>query len=230
MVARGVAASTSVLFLVMALLSLPYCLSKARGAQGEALTQLKETEPEGLTLRLDVSDLPLVSTRHQYQRLAQDRQEGPESRTHLLITGTLDFTGKWGNVRVSSLGLEKIEFQENDGEWRPVRSLAPTLVSILETLERRRQSIERFDGETLQALSTQPLEVGSSRWMELGAMSGRRYQVLAWYIRSERNEAEVREEYRLTGSLPDRPVDEKGERLLRLQLREGRWVLDSSFP
>jgi hypothetical protein len=48
------------------------------------------------------------------------------------------------------------------------------------------------------------------------SLTERRYRSTAWYIRSEREEVTVTEDYRLQGTTPERPVDDKAS--VRLML------------
>jgi hypothetical protein len=68
----------------------------------------------------------------------------------------------------------------------------------------------RLQGSDAGVLPTVPTEA------ELWAMGERRFEIQAWYLRFERNEVRVTEEYHLVGTLPDRPVDEVGVSSLRL--------------
>src|SRR5947207_425966 len=80
------------------------------------------------------------------------------------------------------------------------------------------------DLAALRAATGSELQAGEQERLErLGRMRDRRYQILRWTIRSEREEAQVNEEYRLTGSLADRPVDEKGMSQLRLVPRGDKY-------
>lgn len=90
----------------------------------------------------------------------------------------------------------------------------PRLVTILDALERRRAALDR--GEV------QP--DGGVGWPGL---SHRVYSSLAWFIRSEREDVLVSEDYQVQGQLPDRPLDEKATR--RLSLHEDPSGL-FSFP
>src|SRR5262249_25970702 len=132
-----------------------------------------------------------------------------------------DFTGALGAIEVSSLGLERTAFQRMPGGWRPVDSLAPRLSAIVAALEARRQTLQAADSGRLAHLLASPERVQEpSRdpfFQRLAALQRRRYHVLAWYIRSERDRAEVTEDYHLVGMLSAEPVEEKGARRLALQ-------------
>jgi hypothetical protein len=79
----------------------------------------------------------------------------------------------------------------------------------------------------LAVLVTQASRQGAledPRLRTLLSVTHRRYQVKAWYLRTERSGVRVTEEYRLEGDTPDRPVDEEGRRSLVL-VREGDRLL-----
>jgi hypothetical protein len=98
---------------------------------------------------------------------------------------TLDFDGKLGDTRISALGVERIPFRFADGRWQPLAGYAPELASAVSALETRRAS-----------------EQGQSE------------RPIAWFIRLDRDEVLVTEQY---GPKLQRP-----DRRLRLQRREGK--------
>jgi hypothetical protein len=179
-------------------------LGSAAGADGQIITFMKRLEREGVEEALPFA--PLLASRLQFQRISVVLDADGQGAT---VTSTLDLTGEVRRLRaphttVSSLGLESARFRLKDGEWVPDGSVMPRLERILAALERRRQALER--GER------QP--DGGIAWPEV---SGRTYSSLAWYIRSEREDVAVSEDYRLQGTTPDKPVDEKATRRLSLQ-------------
>ncbi len=186
-------------------------LGFAAGPEVELITQLKRAE-RGVDLPVPPYGT-LVSAKLQYQRLSVIVDEPAHTA---IVTGTLDFTGVFNrDVQVSSLGLEKIAFVFKDGEWQPSAGVAPRLVAIVQALEVRRRRIEAGDFATEEPDAGDPLETA-----RFSAMTRRVYRSDAWYIRSEREEVEVAEDYRLTGDTPDRPIDEKATK--RLTLHEDR--------
>lgn len=185
------------------------------------LTLLKVAEHDGLRLVLPGAG-ELVSTQARYARVSVHVEP---SRQTARAVGTLDFTGKLGKTKVSSLGLEQVLFVHEQGRWSPPRGLAPQLAQVVELLERRRLALEAADAPGLRALYGPLQEPASQAELEqqlatLQRMRGRRYEALAWYIRSERDRVQVTESYRLQGTLPERPVDERGERALWLRRTE----------
>jgi hypothetical protein len=114
---------------------------------------------------------------------------------------------------VSSLGHERVPFVLRDGDWVAVEGFAPLLTAVVGALEQRRAALERgqiaglcgeADGGDQPALDA------------LFSVQRRKLKVNAWLIRSERDGVVVTEEYRLTGDLPSRPVDDSGSRRLWL--------------
>lgn len=183
----------------------------AAGPEVELITQLKKAE-RGVDLTVPPYGT-LVGSKLQYQRLSVIVDEPAHTA---MVTGTLDFTGVFNrDVQVSSLGLEKIAFVFKDGEWQPTAGFAPRLVAIVQALEVRRRRIEAGDFAPESTDASDPLETARFK-----AMTRRVYRSDAWFIRSEREEAQVAEDYRLTGDTPERPIDEKATK--RLTLHEDR--------
>jgi hypothetical protein len=87
-----------------------------------------------------------------------------------------------------------------DGDWTAEPSALPRLTTILTTLEQRRRALEADDG--------------GLAWPDV---TRRALRSEAWFIRSEREAVEIAEDYRLQGTAPDRPVDERATRRLSLQ-------------
>ena len=189
-------------------------LGTAAGADGAIITYLKQLERTGLERELRFGTL--LAPKLQFQRISVVLDADGQGAT---VTSTLDLTGEVRRNRapatkVSSLGLERSRFVLKDHEWVPDGAVCPRLLSILQALERRREALER--GE--------PLADGGIPWPELAARS---YFGLAWFVRSERAEVTVSEDFQLRGNTPDRPVDEKGtRRLLLVEDRAGSF----SFP
>jgi len=203
-----------------ALLLGPRVLGLAAGPEGQILTLLKNAEEEEpLAVPIPGSAEPLVKEALLYQRIVVD--VSPEERI-AEATATVDFEGRLGKTHVASLGLERVRFVWREGEWVPVEGWLPTLAAIVAKLEARRQALEALDLPRLEALAGGSPGAAAGlgdapEWALLRQMSPRRYRVTAWYIRLERDEVLVSEDFRIVGETPDRPVDEKGTRRLLLK-------------
>lgn len=172
-------------------------LFEAAGPDGAIITHLKELERDGLSIATDAGTL--LGSTLQYQRISVTLDA---AGTRATVTSTLDFTGQLRRAdadftRVSSLGLERATYVLDGTEWTPETNDAPRLVAIVKALDARRVALDT--GDTLAGIAQ------------------RRWQSQSWFIRSEREEVEVAEDYRLTGTTPERPVDEKATRRLSLQ-------------
>jgi len=178
-------------------------LGAAAGPEAELLSLLRATEKDGLSLEPVAGGPRLVATRHHFDRVTVNVDI--PARTAEAVA-TLDFEGKYGDARVSSLGLEKVRFRYEDGRWVAQGGLAPTLSAVVRALELRRRALERGDRAVLAELSGGGEPTGEAL-SSLLAVSGRQLAVKAWLLRSERDEVVVSEEARLQGALPDRPVD-----------------------
>jgi hypothetical protein len=198
----GLVAAVSALALVVGVLA-QSIFDKAGGPDGQIITRLKQLERDGLELPVGDAGV-LRSERASYQRISVVLDADGEGAT---VTSTLDFVGRFGATRVSSLGLERERYVLRSGDWEPERSDAPRLVGIVAALEGRRRAIEQ--GRELELDAGVPFpEVKLPR----------RYSSEAWFIRSEREQVELAEDSRLVGTTPDRPVDER--RTTRLTLFE----------
>jgi hypothetical protein len=209
----GFLAATAALGLVLAVVGTRF-LGQASGPDGAIVTHLKKLERDGAQLQLSWGEL--LGPRLQFERISVALDASGEAAT---VTSTLDFMGELRrtagtSTKVSSLGLERARYLLKDGEWIAQSGDLPRLVTILEALERRRVALDH--GEV------QP--DGGVGWP---ALTHRAYASQAWFIRSEREDVMVSEDYRLQGQLPDRPVDEKATR--RLSLHEESSGL-FSFP
>jgi hypothetical protein len=189
----------------------------AAGPEAEILTALKQSE--GASLRLDVDGAPvqLVSSRHAFDRIVVDVDPDGEGAR---VAATLDFVGRLGSTAVSSLGLERIRWRRADGEWIAPDGLAPLLAKVVGALERRRRALERGDLDAFAALVDGGGATADPDLERVRDVSDREYRAVAWYIRTERGQVLVTEEYRLLGQRGDRAVDESGAR--QLVLHEGR--------
>lgn len=198
----GFVAATAALALTLGVFG-QKLLGAAGGPQGELVTRLKTLETRGLRLELDGG--VLEAPRPSFQRLSVVLEgEGAEA----VVTSTLDFTGTFTRpgplppTTVSSLGLERARYVYRDGEWEPVAGDAPRLAAIVGALEGRRVALS----------APQPADGGVAP-----EVTRRTWRSEAWYLRSEREEVLVTEDYRFQGQAPDRPVDERGSARLTLQ-------------
>ncbi|MDY7228880.1 hypothetical protein [Hyalangium rubrum] len=208
----------------------PRLLGRAAGPEVEIISALKATEREGLSLSLPGIPTPLTAREHRFARITVRVEPGGERAEAL---ATLDFTGTLGAIEVSSLGVERVPFVLKDGDWVPEGLEAPRLAAAVLALERRRRALEAGDREALALLAAPAredgggaVEVGGPELEQLLALKERRYGVSGWRLRLERDEAVVTELWRLEGTLPSRPVDQRGERRLIL-IRSGEEFLFS---
>lgn len=193
-------AATAALLLVLAVLG-PKLLGLAAGPEVDIITDLKLLERRGFTVPLRFGTLH--STALQYQRLNVTLQDGDAERATL--TATLDFEGNIERAqspfrtKVSSLGLERVDYRHVGTEWVAQGSTSERLRAILETLEARRRALEAGDG----------------------GVAHRTVRVDAWYIRSEREVVLVSEDWQLDEDRQDRPVSEKGTTRFELTEADG---------
>lgn len=194
-------------------------LSFAAGPEAEIRAALEAGGTSGLRVEVPGEAEPAVSSRHAWERVVVDVAPDGEAA---VVSATLDFDGRWGAVRVSSLGLEKVLFQRTPQGWAASAGAAPRLSRVLGLLARRQSALLAGDEAALRALSAE-----EGREPELGrvlGLAGREYRALAWYIRSERDEVVVTEDYHLLGHTPDRAVDEEGSRRLILRRTNGEFL------
>ncbi len=193
-----------------AVVLLPKLLGFAAGPEAELVTRLKQSERAGLEVPVKGHPATIKSRRHEYQRLSVEVNL-EEQRAD--VAGTLDFEGTLGLTRVHSLGSERVRFTLEEGEWEAKDGFAPQLGRVVAALERRRVELER-------GLLSEPSRWGISRKeaAALLAIEGRSYQAQDWFIRLEPGSARVTEEFRVQGTLPERPVDDKGRTDLSLFL------------
>lgn len=192
----------------------PRFLGFAAGPEAEIITALKRTESEGLELRIAGTGAPLVSREHHFARITVDVEPGGQRAAAF---ATLDFNGTLGDTSVSSLGVERVPFVFKDGSWEPETQAAPRLVAAVTALEARRRALDAGDREALKLLAgPEAAEPGGPELEQLLRLQKRRYRAEAWYLRLERDDAVATERWQLQGSLPERPVDARGERQLSL--------------
>src|SRR5262249_27463270 len=141
----------------------------------------------------------------------------------------LDFDGTLGATKVSSLGHERVPFKLTGTGWEPEEGFAPQLTLVVAALERRRRALSAGDmtGLCFDADGGQLTRGDLERLLDV---RNRALKANAWLIRSERDGVTVAEDYRLTGELPDRPVDEVGTRRLLLQGASGDGGREFCFP
>ena len=202
--ALGFLAATAALVLAVAVLG-PRLLGVAAGPETELVSRLKNLERVGFDL--PVAGGTLHAAQLSFQRISVVVDADGLGAT---VTSTLDLTGNFERpgeplrTKVSSLGLERARYRYRDDAWAPESSDAPRLLGILAALEARRASLNRAE---------LPADAGLD---ELAGMTRRVYTSEAWFIRSEREDVTVSEDFRLEGDRPERPVDEKGTRRLSL--------------
>ncbi len=217
----------AVLLLAAALLFAPRLLDAAAGPDAALRSILQRAESSGVSIPISGATLPLRSRRLHFDRIS----------THLEAAGqaaqarsTLDFEGTFDGVEVSSLGVERTEFDRVGGEWRVRNGFAPRLAAAVAALEARRRALQTGDGEGLARLAVSPQAERAARTGELlGPVgSGRVYRATAWYIRLERNQALVTEDYEIEASGAD-PPPEKAKRRLTLERRGSQFLFSGSL-
>jgi hypothetical protein len=187
----------------------PKLLALTGGPESELLSQLKSAESRGIEVPCQAGVLRSRSL--SYQRLSVE-VEGEQG----VVSGTLDFTGTIGPIDVSSVGLERVTFSHSGFGWDLEGSWAPRLAALVNALEQRRKGLEA--GEAV--LPEDKALIGP-------LLPPRQYQVRAWYIRQERDETVVAEDYRVRGQTTDRPVDELGTRRMKWQVApDGQFSLE----
>ena len=211
------------------ILALSYrLLGAAAGTEAGLIAIVQRAEREGLTLSVPGASTPLVSGQVHFDRFSASI-EPQDASAH--VTCTLDFTGSMGATKVSSVGLEKIPFKYQRGQWVASSGFAPRLTRVVAALEARRRSLETADRPGLRQLlssSTGPGSLGAELDQIL-SLSARRYQAMAWFIREERDQAVVTEEYHLTGRRSRQDVDEKGTRRLHLERRQEQFLFSEGI-
>lgn len=196
------AAITAAIFLF------PRAFTLAAGPEVELITLLKKAESRGL--ELEIGDAGTLYSEQAFFERMQVTVDAADKTAR--VNCTLDFTGRLGATRVSSLGLERIGFKAPAGDdWKPVAGLAPRLARVVWALELRRRALESGDAAQLARL-VPPGDAGAplAGLEELLAVQNRRYRATAWLIRFEREGATVTEDYRLEGDTAEQPIDKKG--------------------
>ena len=194
----------------------------AGGAEGQVLSELHDAlAREGVSIPVEGVDVPLVGAKVRLGMTTVHLQEGGE---RAIAVALLDFTGRFGETEVSSLGYERVPFVRRGGGWEPEAGLAPRLAASVAILEARRRALEAGDLPTLQALQGPegPPPAAVPELQQLLALQRRTYRVRSWLLRSERHEVLVAEHFRLVGDGRDAPVDRLGLRNLRLVPENGK--------
>jgi hypothetical protein len=199
--------------LTLLILTVPRLFGAAAGPEVEILTELKTAEARGIELDVGLGQ-PLRSKRLGYQRMSVV-VTGEEA----VVTATLDFDGTLDKTEVSSLGLERIRFRLDGGDWVPEAGWAPQLAGVVRTLEKRRAALEA--GDVSRVCSGRADGGEPAALTELFSVEKRQVRALRWLIRSEREDVLVTEESRVMGSLPSRPVDDLKTTRLTLQSAPG---------
>ena len=168
----------------------------------------------------------LVGKKVHYQRMTVT-VDVPEKRATVLAT--LDFTGKLGVTEVSSLGVEKVVFVHDGSDWKPETSFAPRLVAVVTALENRRRALQLGNRAALVRLARAAdggLGTEADAWLDL---LERKLMVDAWFIRLDRDQVQVSEQYRMDGFGRDRPFRSAGPRRLDLQASEGEFFFPNGL-
>ncbi|HVE84319.1 MAG TPA: hypothetical protein VND93_15790 [Myxococcales bacterium] len=184
----------------------------------DLVLQLKSAEGEGaLQLAIPGEAARLVSGRASFDRITLELTPGAPDA---FATATLDLEGKLEETQVHSLGYERVRFTRDGRDWVPAEGLAPMLSRAMAALCARRRALDGGKVADLAGLSHRtPEQVrGDPEVARVLGLSERRYRVKGWYLRLERDSALVSEDSRLTGSSPERPVDEQRTRRLELKL------------
>ncbi|ATB46456.1 hypothetical protein [Corallococcus macrosporus] len=208
-------------------LFIPRFLGAAAGPELEIITALKETESSSLWLPVRGAPQPLKSQKHRFARITVNVAPGGQrAEAH----ATLDFEGTLGDTRVGTAGVERVPFVVRGGKWVPETTAAPRLQAVVTALESRRRALQAADAEGLERLAGPDTPgPGGPEWARLRQVRARAYQVEAWYVRLERDDAVVTEHWRLRGALPAKPVDTRGERRLLLSFSGDEFLFSPSL-
>jgi hypothetical protein len=197
----------------------PRLIGAAAGPEVEIITALKLLERKGIDFPIEGGELRLGTLNFQRISVVVD----PNAR-RATVTCTLDLIGRFvrgggsEQTRISSLGLERMEFSKDASGWAPNAPVLPRLAGIIERLEQRRIDVSA-KGES-----------ADPAWAELALIrdaAARRLTSEVWLIRSEREHVLVSEDYRLRAETRDRPVDRKGTRQMVLVEAQNRFRFEN---
>jgi hypothetical protein len=167
-------------------------------------------------------DVPGTAAKLQPEKVRFDRihVSTDDKGERATATATLDWVGTLGEVRVSSLGLERLTFLRESKGWRSPDSWAPGLRGACAALAARLLALNGADSQQILALLDRPREQVDPALQDFLALDDRHYRTKAWYLRLERDEAIVTEDYELSGKDKlGQPVRQTGQRRLGLVRR-----------
>ena len=203
----------------------PSILDAAAGPDAALQSILQGAESTGLSIDIPGSPVPLRSRRLHFDRVSTHLEEVGQTA---LARSTLDFEGQLGSIEVSSLGVERTEFERQGNGWQPRDCLAPRLAAVVGALQARRRALEKADAEALGHLAVSA-EVGrSAREGDLlrRIASGQSYRPSAWYIRLERDTALVTEWYEIAA---DEHASETAKTRLTLTWQGSQFLFSGSL-
>jgi hypothetical protein len=126
----------------------------------------------------------------------------------------LSIEGRVGELHVSYLGNERLEFRCSASACSVQGPLARRLEGVVETLLARRRALEAGDAVALGRLAASPLPLADA---EVREAAGR--PVRGWYVRVESDSAIVGE------------ADPEGrQRRMRLRFVDGSWLFEAGLP
>ena len=206
----------------------PKLLDVAAGPDAGIRSSLLQGEHAGLALAIPGTSAALLSRRLHYDRITTHVDADGEGAFAL---STLDFEGTLASVHVSSLGVERIPFERRGTQWQPRTGLAPRLAGVVAALEARRQALESGDVAKLVVLAASPEAGRAAKDALLGRAASAPqplHHICAWYIRLERNQALVTEDYRI-GEGSERPPKQKGTTRLTLERQGSQFLFSGSL-
>jgi hypothetical protein len=172
---------------------LPALLGLAGGTTPEVASVLTTAARPPVTLRIPWTEMPLLGTRLDFQRVTVAEEGSDRARA----VSTLDFEGSFGPVRVSSLGRETTQFQRGLTGWQLDGSLAPTLAAAVAALSARQSALQRANVSALsQLVRPEDAEraLADPTLQTLLAHPERNGAIQAWYLRFESGEITVTED------------------------------------
>jgi hypothetical protein len=172
---------------------LPSLLGLAGGTVPEVATVLAAAARPPVAVSIPGSQTPLVGQSLHFQRVTVAEEGGDRARA----VSTLDFEGRLGSTRVSSLGRETTHFQRRVTGWELDGSLAPTLAAAVTALWARRLALESGNPSALAELlvpADREQALADPALRTVLAHPTRNGPLQAWYLRSEAGEITVTEE------------------------------------